>query len=116
MGAPEPAITKTLFVRMLRSARMADEFIQAISVSWAYLLRAQSECLPVIRQMPSVRMEEESILKARPVIGMWNHQVVIKLRSRRKAPGGLRVIRKCICGRHQTGSRETYVPQVFCPV
>ena len=68
MGAPNPAVPKVLFVRML-----ADEFMRAIRASGASILRAQSERVPLVRQLSSERMGEASILQAPEIIGAWNH-------------------------------------------
>ena len=125
VGAPRQAAPIALFVRTLRSASMAGEFIQAVWVSWAFLLRAQSEYSPLESeyspscwgpiQMPSGRMGEDSILKTPEVVGIWNPRLALGLHRRKRKLGGSRIIGGGICDRYPAGALGTHVPQMFCP-
>ena len=89
--------------------------IQAIWISWIFLLRVPSECLPLVRQKPFERMDADSALQSPAVIGVEKGNIVIKLHRRKHMAGGARLVRRCICERYPPGSLEIHVPQLFCP-
>ena len=113
---PKPAVSKALFVRIMNRNPINEPFVQAVWVSWMFLLRVQSECLQLVRQLPHERMDEDTVLQSPAVIGLEKGQLVIKLHRRKHMPGGARMVRKCICRRYPEGSLEIHVPQLFCPV
>ena len=113
---PKPAVSKALFMKIISRNPMNAPFVQAVWVSWIFLLRVQSECLQLVRQMPHEKMDAETILQSPAVIGLEKGQLVIKLHRRKHMAEGSRMVRKCICHKYPTGSLEIHVPQLFCPV
>ena len=112
---PKPAVSRALFSRMISRCPLDDAMIQAIWISWLFLLRVPSECLPLVRQKPFERMDPDSVLQSPAVIGLEKDCLVIKLHRRKHMAGGARMVRGCICDRYPPGSLEIHVPQLFCP-
>ena len=59
---PKPAVSHVIFVKIVSTYPLADEIIRAIWVSWVSLLRAPSECVPLLRQLPNEEMGADSVL------------------------------------------------------
>ena len=64
VSAPKPAVSGRLFQETLRYAGLSDGFTQAPWVSWTFLFRAQSECLPLVGRLPTGSMDEDFALRA----------------------------------------------------
>ena len=86
--------------------------IRAVWASWAFLLRAQSEFPPSVRQLPSEKAGEDWDFNAPAVVGTWGGHLAIKLRGRKHTRRGSRMVRKCIRAKHPAKSLEIYVPQL----
>ena len=112
---PKPAVSRALFHKMIFRYPIRETMIQAIWISWIFLLRVPSECLPLVRQKPFERMDADSVLQSPAVIGVEKGNIVIKLHRRKHMAGGARLVRRCICERYPPGSLEIHVPQLFCP-
>ena len=69
--APKLAVTGGLFGEILRHISLSDEFTRALWFSWTFLVRVQSECLPLASQPPTEKMDADSALRPLAVIGIW---------------------------------------------
>ena len=59
INALEPAVARALLAKILTTKNLPDAFVPAVWVSWSFLLRAQSECLPLGGQLPSESVGED---------------------------------------------------------
>ena len=107
--APKPAVTRSLFMEISGRNALSDVFVQSVWVSWAFLLRFQSERAPFARRLAHGKIDEDSALEGPAVMGPWNGHVVIKLHRRKHMAGGPRMARKCICDKCPNGSPGTHV-------
>ena len=107
---------QVLFVKIARRHPLTDPFAQAARVSWMSLLRAQSECLQLVSQLPRKKMDPDSVLESPAVIGMGKKQLVIKLHGSKRIAGGSRMARRRICHQYPKGSLKIHAPQMFCHV
>ena len=112
---PKPAVSKALFIKIASRNPITAPFVQAVWVSWTFLLRVQSECLQLARQMPREKMGADVVLQPPPAIGLAKGQLVIKLQKRKHMAGGSRMARNCIGYRYPEGSLGIHAPQLFCP-
>ena len=67
---PKPAVSKALFLKIASRNPINAPFAQAVRVSWMFLLRVQSECLQLVRQMPHEKMDADTALQSPAVIGL----------------------------------------------
>ena len=109
-----PALSKSLFLETLNKEPLFDVFVQAGWASWAFLLRALSARLPLVRQLPRGKIEGDPILNAPAVMRKRGGQIAIKLRGRGHMAVGPRIVRKCICEEYAAGSPGIRVLQPFC--
>lgn len=56
---PKPAILRLLLEQILRGNPVSDACVRAVCANRAFLLRVQSECLPLARLMPLGRQSLE---------------------------------------------------------
>ena len=68
--APRPAAPGKLFQKIFRYVSLSDELTRALRVSWTSLLRVQSECLPLVRQLATESMDADSAALAPTNTGM----------------------------------------------
>ena len=96
MRDPKPAVSRGLFAEISSRNGLSGELVQATWVSWMFLRHVQSECLPLVRQLPRERMGDDSARNAPAVIGTRKGQLAMKQRRRKQMGRGSRLVRKCI--------------------
>ena len=94
----------------------SDAFARAVWAGWAFLLRVQWECLPLVGQMPRGKMYEDPAPDSSAAIGLEKGHLVIKQHRRKHVAEGSGMVRGCICYKYPAGSPEIHVPQLLCPV
>ena len=109
-------MTRSPFVKIVSRNALSKAFAQAAWFSMAFLLRKQSECLPLVRQLRHEKMDEDSAIESATVTGMENGHLEIKLHRRKHMKGGSRMVRRCIGRRYPAGSLDIQVPQLVSPV
>ena len=93
----KPAATRSLFAKIVGRNSLSGALAQAVWARLMFLLRAQSECLLLVRQQPHEKTDEDSALETPAVIGLGRERLVIKLHRRNHVAGRSSMARKCIC-------------------
>ena len=66
-------------------------------LSWTFLLKAPSECLPLHRQRTGEDLSSDDRLEGKAAIGLSGGKPIIKLIRRGHMAGGSKLIRVRIC-------------------
>ena len=114
--APRPAITTRQLVQLINTRGLGGSLARIALLSWVFLLRVQSECIPLTRQRAGEDLLSEERLPRRAVIGLQQGKLIIKLNRRKHMAAGATMVRCCICADYPADSLELHVPQLFCPV
>ena len=85
-------------------------------LSWTFLLRAPSECLPLRRRRAGEGLNSGDRLGGKAVFGPSEGKLTITLNRRKHMAGGSKRVRACICEHYAPGALELRAPQLFCPV
>ena len=92
---------KEIFVALIRHEGLDTEIGRLFYVAFIFLLRVQSEGLPMQRASSSDRLLDKSPISAHPIIGLryiaGEDRLVLKLKTRRNVRHGSVLTRPCFC-------------------
>ena len=113
---PRPAITKDRHIQLVSGNGWRNELSKIALLSWTFLLRGPSECLPLCRQRTGEDLIPDDRLERRAAVGLAGGKLFIKLTRRKHMARGSKIARACICEQYAQDALELHVLQLFCPV